>query len=196
MGLSSLTASTPVKRGRPATLSTADVVEVALALIDKIGLDALTMRSLAEALGVGPMTLYRHVDDKQALLALIPDVVLAPACENVLRKRSALAALTSVAQGVALGLERHPSVARLFDHPELGQNMAEAADHTVRLLMTEGMSETEAWIALSATVAQVIGQKISDVDDPHGLGVRFLLDGVRLRLETLARRTPPRNRDR
>jgi uncharacterized protein YoaH (UPF0181 family) len=106
----------------------------------------------------------------------------------VLRKRSSLTALKTVADGVARELEHNPSIARLFNHPELGQNMAAAADHTVQLLMAEGISETEAWIALSATVAQVIGQKISDTDDPDGLGIRFLLEGIRLRLETVSHR--------
>lgn len=188
MRVDSRTIPTLAKRGRPATLSTAEVVDAALALIDEVGLDSLTMRSLAAALGVGPMTLYRHVADKRTLLALIPDVVLAPVCEDVLRKRSALTALKTVADGVARELEHNPSIARLFDHPELGQNMAAAADHTVQLLMAEGISETEAWIALSATVAQVIGQKISDTDDPDGLGVRFLLEGIRLRIETVSHR--------
>ena len=187
MAVTTSASATSPKRGRPSTLSAPEVVDAALRLIDRVGLDALTMRALAGELGVGPMTLYRHVADKRALLALIPDVVLAPVCRDVVRKRSGLAALRAVVDGVAAELDRHPTVARLFDHPELGPNMAAAAEHTVRLLQNEGMSESEAWIALQAVVAQVIGQKIADVDDPRRLGVQYLLEGIRLRLAALAR---------
>lgn len=50
------------------TLSRPQIVEAALALIDEEGLGALTMPRLAADLGVGTMSLYRHVEDKDDLL--------------------------------------------------------------------------------------------------------------------------------
>jgi AcrR family transcriptional regulator len=44
------------------------VLRAAIALADREGLTALTMRSLAIDLGVEPMALYRYADGKQALL--------------------------------------------------------------------------------------------------------------------------------
>ncbi len=44
------------------------VVEEAIVLIDRAGLEAFTMRRLATRLGVSPMALYNHVRDKQDLL--------------------------------------------------------------------------------------------------------------------------------
>lgn len=44
------------------------VVEAALDLTDRQGIDALTMRRLAGELGVDPMAIYNHVDGKDALL--------------------------------------------------------------------------------------------------------------------------------
>jgi AcrR family transcriptional regulator len=49
----------------------------ALAIIDRDGADALSMRRLARALDRNPMTLYRHAPDKAALLDGIADTVLA-----------------------------------------------------------------------------------------------------------------------
>jgi TetR/AcrR family tetracycline transcriptional repressor len=53
------------------------VVRAALDLLDQVGLDGLTMRQLADRLGVQPASLYRHVHDKQELLVLLADAVSA-----------------------------------------------------------------------------------------------------------------------
>jgi len=58
------------------TLSRDRIVDAALALIDADGLDALTMPRLAERLGVGTMSLYRHIDDKDDLVNAVAEQVL------------------------------------------------------------------------------------------------------------------------
>jgi AcrR family transcriptional regulator len=58
------------------TLSRQRVVEAALALLDAEGLDAVTMPSLAKYLGVGTMSLYRHVADKDDLINAVAEQVL------------------------------------------------------------------------------------------------------------------------
>ena len=55
-----VTSSTFPDDGERARLTRAAVVEQALALADKTGLDALTIRKLATELGVTPMALYWH----------------------------------------------------------------------------------------------------------------------------------------
>jgi TetR/AcrR family tetracycline transcriptional repressor len=50
------------------TLSRSLIVEAALELIDTAGLEAVTMPSVARRLGVGTMSLYRHVEDKGDLI--------------------------------------------------------------------------------------------------------------------------------
>jgi AcrR family transcriptional regulator len=52
------------------------VLQTAMGLADQSGLDALTMRSLADQLGVAPMALYRHVANKDELLDALVDVVV------------------------------------------------------------------------------------------------------------------------
>jgi TetR/AcrR family tetracycline transcriptional repressor len=56
-----------------ARLSKAAVVEQALALGDAEGLDALTIRRLAQELGVTPMALYWHFRNKDELLAALAE---------------------------------------------------------------------------------------------------------------------------
>ena len=54
-----------------------DVVRHALGVLDDYGLGDLSMRRLAGELGVTPGALYHHVRDKQTLLGLVADEILA-----------------------------------------------------------------------------------------------------------------------
>jgi AcrR family transcriptional regulator len=48
----------------------------ALDLVDEVGLDGLTMRSLAGNLGTGPMTIYNYVDGRGGLEELVTEAVM------------------------------------------------------------------------------------------------------------------------
>ena len=56
-------------------LSRERVLQAAIAHADAGGLEALTMRQLAEMLDVAPMALYRHVANKDDLIDAMIDVV-------------------------------------------------------------------------------------------------------------------------
>jgi TetR/AcrR family tetracycline transcriptional repressor len=58
------------------TLSRDRIVEAGLALLDAQGFEAVTMPSLAKRLGVGTMSLYRHVADKDDLINAVAERVL------------------------------------------------------------------------------------------------------------------------
>ncbi|MGO8759143.1 MAG: TetR/AcrR family transcriptional regulator [Terracidiphilus sp.] len=62
-------AATPLERGR--------IVAAALAIVDREGLKALSMRRLGAELGVDPMAVYYHLPNKQALLDAIVEAVMA-----------------------------------------------------------------------------------------------------------------------
>ncbi len=51
------------------------VLAAAVSLADEIGLESLTIRKLAAALEVGPMTIYHHVPSKEAIIDGIVDIV-------------------------------------------------------------------------------------------------------------------------
>ncbi len=60
-------------RGRPAQLTREAVLDAAMARLDSVGVDAVTIRGLAADLDVSPMTLYGHVTDKDELLLALVD---------------------------------------------------------------------------------------------------------------------------
>jgi AcrR family transcriptional regulator len=63
----------PAERRVP--LSRDRVLRAAVAVADEGGLETLTMRTLGQQLGVGPMALYRHVANKDDLIDAMVDVV-------------------------------------------------------------------------------------------------------------------------
>jgi AcrR family transcriptional regulator len=52
------------------------VLRAAVALADDVGIEALSMRKLAERLGVVPMALYKHVANKEELLDGMVEVIV------------------------------------------------------------------------------------------------------------------------
>ena len=86
----SATASPPRRGPRP-KVSVDDVVDVGIEVADADGLEAVTMRGLAERLGIGAMTIYTHVPGRDELLVLMTDQALGrtrrPAHPDDLRRR-------------------------------------------------------------------------------------------------------------
>jgi AcrR family transcriptional regulator len=107
-------------------LSRARVLEAAVELADKSGLEAFSMRGLAQELGVVPMALYKHFANKDELLDGMVDMVFAemtfPAegedWRSVLRRRALTARESLKRHGWAIGLmeSRHPGPANLRHH--------------------------------------------------------------------------------
>jgi TetR/AcrR family tetracycline transcriptional repressor len=69
--------SDPKPQAEPA-LDQRQIVQAALGLLDEVGFDGLTMRSLAKKLGIKAASLYWHVRGKQDLLSLLAEEICAP----------------------------------------------------------------------------------------------------------------------
>jgi AcrR family transcriptional regulator len=92
---------------RAGALSEAEILDVALAIIEEQGVDGLTMRQLSTRLGVALGATYHHVKNKDALLVLVArslfDRVELPAPDDprdwTLQIRDVLLSLTDVFTG-------------------------------------------------------------------------------------------------
>jgi AcrR family transcriptional regulator len=73
-----LWAPEPAARRQRRPLSRDAIVGAAVDLADAEGIDAVSMPRLARTLGAAPMSLYRHVPHKEALLALMVDAAVGP----------------------------------------------------------------------------------------------------------------------
>lgn len=69
--MTSSKSNSPAKRGRPAKLTIEKIVDCAL----EMGLGQVSMHQVAKALGVSTTALYRHVANKDELIALCTDLV-------------------------------------------------------------------------------------------------------------------------
>ena len=94
--------------GRAPQISRESVLAAALRLADEQGLNAVTMHAVAKCLRVTPMALYRHVDDKNALLDGLVEVLLGecplPPPDVPWDER-----LTALAAGIRDTARRHPT---------------------------------------------------------------------------------------
>src|ERR1700753_3852561 len=61
------------RAGRPALRSRAGITAAAIAVADREGLDAVSMRRVAAELGTGAASLYRYVETRDELLDLMCD---------------------------------------------------------------------------------------------------------------------------
>jgi len=97
-----------------ARLSKATVVERALALADELGLEALTIRRLAQDLGVTPMALYWHFRSKEELLAGLGDQVWAEIDADIDPAADWPAQLRGLMESLVAVLRGHPSASQLL----------------------------------------------------------------------------------
>jgi AcrR family transcriptional regulator len=105
-------------------LSRARIIEAAVAVLDAEGIERLTMRRLAEQLGVGPTTLYWHVDTKDDVIDLAVDAIFAETPVPVAPSASWRADLVTLLTGWRETLLRHPWSAVLpsRQRPAVGPN--------------------------------------------------------------------------
>jgi len=99
---------------RRAPLSTDRVLRAAVALADDAGIESLSMRKLAQELGVVPMALYKHVASKEELLNGIVDVVVGeirPPVSGADWKRAVRQRILSARQA----LLRHPWASQVIE---------------------------------------------------------------------------------
>jgi TetR/AcrR family tetracycline transcriptional repressor len=129
------------------------LVREALALLDEVGFDGLTMRRLAERLGVRAASLYNHVGDKLELLALLADAVCAEVREPGSGRdwRARLEALAGDYRRVLLA---HRDAARVLQAtPPVGPNRLRVIERTLAALRAAGFDD--AVVADAGTVFNV-----------------------------------------
>jgi AcrR family transcriptional regulator len=125
-------------RGPKQGLTIERIVDAAVGLADREGLDSLTMRRVAEGLGVGAMSLYTYVPGKAELIDLMLDRVYGEQLAALATEGDWRAGLESRARADWAMYERHPWVVRAAGpRPTLGPN--ELAVHEASLRAVDGL---------------------------------------------------------
>ncbi|MDT7724572.1 MAG: hypothetical protein QOI21_1148 [Actinomycetota bacterium] len=141
------------------------VIDVALELVDEVGVPALTLRMLANVLDSGTATLYRHFATKDELLAHVVDrilgeVQLTPKAVEGLSWREAVAVGAEAFYGT---LCRHPNaLSLLVAQVPVGPNGLLNRERTIRLFLGFGFPVDLAARAFTAIGHYVVGFAIQE----------------------------------
>ncbi|WP_157254366.1 TetR/AcrR family transcriptional regulator [Nonomuraea typhae] len=159
-------------------LSQALIVETGLRILDAEGLDALSMRRVAQELETGPASLYAHVSNKEELLDLIYDVILGeirlPEPDPADWRRQ----LRAYALEAHRVLTKHNDISKtaLVSIPT-GPNALRVGEYMMRLLVSAGMSPLDASFVVDRLSLYIAGDafegsqhfarmRTQGVDDP------------------------------
>lgn len=141
-----------------------DMSAAAVAIADAEGIEAVSMRRVANALGTGTGTLYRYLASKDDLLALMLDAVAAedggpPALTGDWRDD-----LRALAHRSRATIHRHPWTASLAaGRPSLGPNSLDATEHALTALEPLGFDIDVMITVVDTLEAYVRGYAIGEL---------------------------------
>lgn len=157
----------PGRRGPRQGLSVDTVIGAGIALADEEGLAALTMRALAQRLGVTPMTLYTYVPGKAELLDLMLDEAYrrmerrAPGAHEPWQRK-----VTRVADDNRDLLTRHPWIADLsVTRPPLGPGVIAKYEYELAAFDGIGLTDPEMDAALTHLLGFVHANALAAADN-------------------------------
>jgi AcrR family transcriptional regulator len=174
-----------------------EIIDAALAIADEGGLDAVSMRAVADYVGVTPMALYRHFANKTALLdGMLERVVTSlPTAREIGGPEERLTVLANAYRLVA---QRHPwSAQLLFSRPSVTPDSAAVTESIYAALREAGVPEPHVGRLERLVTTFVIGYAASEVlgrftGRPIDLDAEFEADlaDLRLVIEASARPAP------
>ncbi|WAP53745.1 TetR/AcrR family transcriptional regulator [Streptomyces sp. S465] len=149
-------------RGRPARLDRSGTVDTALELLDSLGLDDLTMRRLADSLGVRAGALYRHFATKRDLLTAMAERMLAdipaPRADGDWEDR-----LAGLARAMRTALLAHRDGARVYAGTHsTGAHTLRFSDTVTGVLREAGFADEDAARALMAVANFTVGHTLEE----------------------------------
>jgi len=135
------------------------IIDAALDVVDREGLDALTIRGLAQVLGVGQMTIYGYVRTKDEIVDLLGVRVLgelggAEQGDGPWQQR-----LGDAFRRIRVTMLRHPAVGAylLSAHATHGPQLDQVRDSLIAVMLDAGFSPQRAVDGIAVLTSYVIG---------------------------------------
>jgi TetR/AcrR family tetracycline transcriptional repressor len=169
-----------------------DVLSAALELLDEVGLDGITIRKLAERLGVQPGALYRHFDSKRALLdAMVEHIAAAGAATELPTDVPWPDLVRGIAISARAGMLSHRDGALLmatFFAP--GPEAVASWERFIGVLRAAGATPTHAMSAIDTIFSYVNGFTIEEQaragdhkDAAFLAGLNLIITGIQAGLQ-------------
>ena len=161
--------TTPVRRGRPASLTREQVEDVAFALVQEHGYDSSSMRELARVLGVSAMAVQRATGGREALDEALVDRLfeaeLRPATAWPQAWDEVLLEYAQLARRLCL---RHPGVLSAFARRPLASPYAQDLVETLlERLVGSGLAPEDAVVAFYTVRDYVTGHVMLEIQRPE-----------------------------
>ncbi|MER8188440.1 TetR/AcrR family transcriptional regulator C-terminal domain-containing protein [Kitasatospora sp. NPDC094015] len=157
-------ASRSGRGGRPAQISVDRITAAAIEVVDREGLDALTMRRIGAHLGVAAMSLYRHLPGRDAILSAVVDQLFASAVADLDPGPAWPDALTAFAVAYRRMLLEHPNaVPLLATHPVSPDTAVPALAALLERFTAAGVPEDEALIRIQSVGVFTLGHALAQV---------------------------------
>lgn len=174
------------------------IVAAAVALADREGLEAVSIRRVAGELGMRPMSLYTYIPSKQELLELMADRIVAEVLVDDPLPPDWRRAVETVALSSHRMFVEHPWVLEISRaRAQLGPNGLRHAEQLLRAIEPLGLDAEERWQALFLINDYTLGHALRAAQAPAGPGVYPEVDPDRFpRLaDALSRPGPPRDEE-
>jgi AcrR family transcriptional regulator len=135
-----------------------EIVATAVRIADSEGLEAVSMRRLAEELGVATMTSYTHVESKDELIDLMRDEVSREMLVPEPLPSEWRPALTAIARRTKDAFEAHPWALRAVARRPRGRiNHMRHIEQSIQVAMMLGLERQRSGAVLTAVDDYVIG---------------------------------------
>ena len=143
---------------RPRSLTDEQIAAAAVAVVDRDGLGALSMRVVAEELDRSTMALYRYVTGREDLERLVVDYVLADVDLDRSSRASWPTQVTRLAEGARAAIAAHPGVAPLMlSHRHASQQSRRWGESVMAALADGGFAGKDRAIAFRTLLSYVFG---------------------------------------
>ncbi|MGV9713711.1 TetR/AcrR family transcriptional regulator C-terminal domain-containing protein [Gordonia sp. NPDC003424] len=135
------------------------IISTARDIVDSSGLEALTMRTLANALNTSPTVLYRAVNDRDELLDHVVDQTLAEITFDFSDDDAEWRHdCQSAAEAMFAVLSTHREIAPLLiERVPVGPNALMMREQMLAMLLAHGFSVSEAALTFATVARYVIG---------------------------------------
>lgn len=140
------------------SLSREDIVDAAITIVHTGGYEEMSIRSLAADLGVAPMSLYRHIRDKDDLLSEVVDRLLAQVWRPAADEENWQEWIVGAATNLRQFLVTQPAALHVYlRHPLVSPAAVERMDAMMSVLRKAGLDEPAARSAYGALHTYTVG---------------------------------------